>query len=413
MANTRSLLITVAIVIALMGINVIATYQFLTAPHPGMNDYLTTWEGARSYWIDRVSPYSDQASRNIQTMIYGRPAIGDEFPNHFAYPFHLVLVLAPLVVFLYAWASAIWLVLMEAALIGALILLLDLMRWRVRPLMLLVLILFTLFFYPAARGLLLGQVSHAVFFLHILAFWLLARGRDGWAGAILAIATFKPQLSVLVIPLLMLWGLRERRWRLILTFGLTGLAILILTLIAQPDWLSGWLYQLRLYPTYTDIASPLNTIALTFGWGAWFEVIGTVMLGGGWLWAGYRLIIGQKRESFWWVIALTTVITHLILFRTATPHYVYFLFPILFTFHILQRRDRRRGLWLILGSIALLIVLPWLHFAQTVQGSVESAAVYVPLPFVTLALLIFTRRWWETDSKLRDPYQHEEAHVAA
>lgn len=229
---------------------------------------------------------------------------------------------------------------------------------------------------------------------------------------ILAIATFKPQLSLLLIPLLLVWALRERRWRLIVSFAVGGVVILIMTLIAQPDWISGWLYQLQLYPSYTDIASPLNTIAITFGWGAWFELIGTVILAGGLLWAAYRLIIRQKRESFWWVIALTTVITHLILVRTATPHYVYFLLPILFTFHSLVRRDRRRGIWLILGLMLLLIILPWVHFAQTVDGSVESAAVYVPLPLVTLALLIVTRPWYEHDLKLRSPYG-EDSHVTA
>ncbi|MEP6988798.1 MAG: hypothetical protein ABI970_24565, partial [Chloroflexota bacterium] len=52
---------------------VIVTHNMLTEPFPGHNDFMSRWEGARSFWIDHLNPYGDQASLNIQKRIYGRP----------------------------------------------------------------------------------------------------------------------------------------------------------------------------------------------------------------------------------------------------------------------------------------------------------------------------------------------------
>ena len=183
-------------------------------------------------------------SANIQQRIYGRMAADDEDPGYFAYPFYTVFVLLPLVFTGYAWASAIWMVALEACLVTATVLLLDLYGWRPRPGLLGVLLLWTLSNYYGARGLLLGQPGLLVYGLHVLALWAFARRRDALAGAALALSTIKPQMGFLLIPFLLLVGLSLRRWRFLAAFAGEGLILLGLSFALVPTWLGDWLAQI-------------------------------------------------------------------------------------------------------------------------------------------------------------------------
>jgi hypothetical protein len=256
----QTLLLGALIGLLLIG-NVIKTHNLLTAPYPGHNDFLTPWEASRSYWVDGLPVYSEQSNVNIQTRIYGRAIEAGEFPNYFAYPFYTVFVMWPLVLLPYSWASAVWMVVLETLLIASLLLLLNLYRWRPRPLMLAFVIVWMLLFYPSTRGLILGQVSHLVFFLEVLAIWALARERQSLAGVALALSAIKPQMGYLIIPFLLLWGLRERHWRFVGTF-VAGFGLLLVgSFVLQPSWVGDWLAEIGRYQSYTAVGSPVWVIA--------------------------------------------------------------------------------------------------------------------------------------------------------
>lgn len=386
------LLLAIAAVLVVM---VVITHNAFTAPYPGLNDFMSRWEGARSYWIDGLNPYGEQASLNIQQRIYGRPVIEDEDPGYFAYPFYTLFLVLPLVYLPYSWASAAWMVLLEASLVVSLFLLLDLFRWKPKPILLAGLMLSTLVFYFSARGLILGQPGLLVAFLEILTVWALVKKRDHLAGVALAISTIKPQMGFLIVPLLLLWALRARRWRFLMMFAVVMGALLLASFLLQPSWLADWLAQLALYPSYTALGSPVWIITQYYlGLGSAAELVVDAALIALMLWAWYTVLAQNRKERWLWVIVLTLTVTHLVAPRTATPHYVVFLLPIIFYLSLLARK-RHRGLWIGLVLLALL-VLPWLHFVATVEGEFEHPTLYLPLPFGMLALLWLTRRlWWE------------------
>src|SRR5690606_35449961 len=111
------------------------------------------------------------------------------------------------------------------------------------------LVLWTLFWYPAVRGLLLGQVSHAVYLFQVLAVWAMMRQRDTTAGLALAASLLKPQMAYLTVPFILLWTWRERRWRAIGVFAGTTAVLLVLSFAFQPSWVSDWLAEVRRYPS--------------------------------------------------------------------------------------------------------------------------------------------------------------------
>lgn len=359
---------------------------------------MSRWEGVRSFWRDGLNPYGEEASLNIQARIYGRPAEADEDPGYFAYPFYIVLLLWPLTYMSYAWASAIWMVALEAFLILSLILLLDLFGWRPRPWLLALLLLCTVLNYYAARGLILGQVSHFVYTLHVVTLWALAKRRDALAGTALALSTIKPQMGFLLVPFLLLWGIAERRWRFVGVFLAVWIALMVASFVLEPSWMQGWIEQLRAYPSYTAIGAPTAIVMRDYlGLGAVGEWGAAVVLWAVMLWTWTDVLVRGHAERFDWAIMLTLVVTHLSALRTATPHFVIFTIPLVFYFKRISMRRMGTG-WITAILIALLII-PWVQFLLTVEGEFEHSSMYV-VPSVTLLLVLwFTRRrWWEQRS---------------
>ena len=393
-----------ALALVLVG-SVLLTYQLLTRPFPGHNDFLTPWEASRLYFYEGLDPYSDAVSLRIQERIFGRAALPDEQPNHFAYPLYAILFVWPVIHMDYAWASAIWMVAMEAALIGGLIALLALYRWRAHPITVAGLALFMLIVYPGARGLLLGQVSHLVFALQALALLALSRRRDRLAGVLLALATFKPQMVYLLVPPLLVWGLVTGRRAFVIAFAATLGALLAVSFALLPGWLAGFWHQLTLYPTYIEVSTPAWVIA--------DRVIDAVLPGAGRpaelilnalglalvAWAWFDVLARGHHERAGWAVVLTLTMTHLIGLRTATPHFIVFAIPLVFYLRVLAAQ--RRGAAMV-GLVAALIALPWAHFLLTLgAGKFEHPSLFVPLPLLTLVVVWLTRRrWWAASSLL-------------
>ncbi|NLF75563.1 MAG: DUF2029 domain-containing protein [Chloroflexi bacterium] len=393
--HTRSILVAAGLMIALVIGNVVATRAYLTEPHPGHNDFMSRWEGVRSFWRDGLNPYGEQASANIQDRIYGRPAAEDEDPGYFAYPFYTVFLLWPLAYVDYAWASALWMVVLEACLIGTLVLLLDLVRWRPRPWLLAALLLWMLINYFSARGLILGQPGLAVVFLEVLALWALSKDRSQLAGGALALSTLKPQMGFLLAPFLLLWGSRSGRRAFVASFVIVWGALMALSFIAEPSWFSDWIDQIRRYPSYTAIGAPTWIVMqhyLGAGDAGEWAVNGILYAAMLWAWAG--VLVQRREQRLMWTVVLTLTITHLCAVRTATPHYVVFTLPLIFYCKRWAVQRRSGGAWIVILLI-MLFVVPWVHFLLTVEGEFEHPTLYLPVLFTVLAVVWLTRReWW-------------------
>ncbi|NDJ74787.1 MAG: DUF2029 domain-containing protein [Chloroflexi bacterium] len=397
MTSSKRLILLGAFVVlaALVVVTTVATHNVLTEPHPGHNDFMSRWEGARSFWRNGLNPYGDEASLNIQERIYGRASTDDEDPGYFAYPFYTVFLVWPVVYTTYAWASAIWMVALEVCLIAALILLLDLLRWQPKPWLLVVLLLWTLLNYYAGRGLILGQPGIIVYALQALALWALAKNREWLAGSALALSTIKPQMGFLLVPLLLLWSARVQRWPFVGAFVGTWGGLMLLSFALEPTWFGDWIEQVQRYPSYTEIGAPVWDVTQHYlGLGVVGEWTVNLALYALMLWAWYGVLVRQQHERLVWTVVLTLTITHMSAVRTATPHYVVFTIPLLFYLRWLAQR-RRGHLW-IMVILLVLLVLPWAHFLVTVEGEFEHPTLYLPVPFTLLPLLWFTRQqWWD------------------
>jgi hypothetical protein len=374
----------------------IVLYLFLTSKYPGADDFYQRWRSAYGFWHEGRDVYSKEASLIVEMDMFGHPArndpTSDEYPGDFVYPFNFALLLAPLTLVPYPVAEAIWLALTAAALSIAFILCADLYAWRPEPWLLALGIIWAVTFYPAARGIFLGQPGTLAVCLQIIAIWALSKQRDILAGVTLGLTTYKPQLGLLLFPFLILWALRYSRWRFIVSFALCSGILLGLSLLIFPQWLGEWLAQLNAYNGYTLNGSPIYAITnyyLPF-LGHPVELAITVVLVGAALWSWAEMLWRRDNSMFNWTVAYTLTITHLVLVRTATPHFVVFFLVIVFYFRQLYRVKH----WLVpLAMIVLSFGLWWL-FLTTLSVKFENQINYLPLPWGTFILLLLTRKQW-------------------
>jgi len=105
--------------------------------------------------------------------------------------------------------------------------------------------LFAFTFYPALLSLRFSQTA-PIMLLGLAGFLFFeTRHRPIWAGASLSLTLIKPQLSYLVWTALLLWTLRERRWKMLISAIVT---LAVLTAVALP-------FDPRLMQHYRELAT--------------------------------------------------------------------------------------------------------------------------------------------------------------
>lgn len=397
----RRLILLLLVGLLLVG-DIVATHALFTSRYPGANDFASRWGGARAFWRDGVSPYSGEATRQIQLLIYGRPIQPEgeqEFdPGPFAYPFYTVFLVWPLVWMPYAWAEAVWLVILEVCLFVGLLLALHVYDWRPPRWLLACTAVWAFLFYPDVRALVLGQFAVFVFAMVALTLWALKERRDILAGFFLTLSTVKPQIAFLLVPFLLWWAVRERRWRFAASF-LGGMALLLVaSWLAEPGWLAGFLRQVTRYTSYTALGSPIWILThLTFpALGVWGEVVLSGLVVVSLVWAAWWAFRQGSARAFGWAAGWCLIVTNLVALRTATTNYVVLLLPLAMVFRALQRR--RGGAWLVLLVEVVMLVGLWALFLTTVVEKFEHPIVYLPLPFGLVAVFALARRWLMVES---------------
>ena len=406
----RRLILLLLVGLFLVG-DVGATYVLFTSRYPGANDFASRWAGARTFWRDGLSPYSDEATRQIQLLIYGRPIPPEEEqefdPGPFAYPFYTVFLLLPLVWLPYAWAEAIWLVFLQVCLLAGLLLTLHFHGWQPPRWLLACTAIWAFLFYPDVRALLLGQFAVFVFAMIALAVSALQRGRDVLAGLCLALATVKPQMVFLLVPFLLWWAVRERRWRFGGSFVVVMGLLLGVSWLVEPGWLAGFIRQIASYPSYTAIGSPIWIIThfIFPALGVWGEVALSTLAIALLVWVVWWASRQRVAYVFEWVVGVCLIVTNLVALRTATTNYVVLLLPLVMTFRALQRG--RKGTWLVLLVEVVLLVGLWALFLTTVVDKFEHPVVYLPLPFGLLAVFVLARGWLMCGRSVQQVTDHD------
>jgi hypothetical protein len=387
------ILIGVLILSAVLVLDAYATYVFFTSKFPGANDFYSRWAGGRAFLVDGLNPYSDEVTRRIQLGMYGHLAEEGADQVAFAYPLYTIYLFFPLsLIPSYPQAQALWQAILEFALLLAVLFTFRIHRWQPKPWLLVATCLWSILFYPGARSIILGQFAIVVFVFIALALWAIEESKDILAGVCLALSTIKPQMVFLLIPLLLLWAIYHRRWRVVGSFTVSMTVLVFSSLLLVPTWIADFFTWMSKYPSYTAIGSPIWTLTHSFfpQLGTPVEIVISLLVLGHLLY-NWRGALNGSWLEFDWIVAMTLIVTNLIALRTATTNYVVLLIPTFLVFKTLDKRFQQWGAMLIALVELLLLVGFWILFATTVVGNYEHPIMYLPLP-IGLWLIFITAK---------------------
>jgi hypothetical protein len=237
------------------------------------NDFYPLWLSSQQWLLHADQPYSPAVTRKIQTGLFGRPLDpGNPFDppadyRAFAYPAFLDVLVLPLARLPFPWVRFLLAPFLVAITALSVVLWLRVLRIHFSPAIVATLILLTLFSYPVLEGVFALQIGLLVNFLLVTALLALEHGKQILAGALLALSTVKPQMSLLVIFCLLTWALSQWRERWPFASGLiAGLGVLYAAAAwVSPSWIVEWLRVLRHYGRYSQPTLPIDLFGAKFG----------------------------------------------------------------------------------------------------------------------------------------------------
>lgn len=388
-------LVLAVLFLLLFAVDSYAMYSVFSSRFPGAADFFPRWFGGRVLLLEGRNPYDREVALEAQLAIFGRYTAPWEDQVGFAYPLYTLFVIWPLVYIPYAIAQAIWMVVLQFGLVFGAIVCLKLVNWKIPSWLLALTMLWAVFFYPGARSIVLGQFSVIVFGFFIAALWAIERRWDYIAGACLALATIKPQIVFMLIPLLVLWALSHRRWRVITGFVGALLFLTVTSLLLTPTWLQDFYSGLFAYSGYVGFYSPIENLTRTFAApiavplanGLSIGLIGLMLFS--W-WQVWR----QKPGWFVWALMLTLIISSLVAFRSATTNQVILYLPLFLWFRRISELNSGKTVsfhlvFLVQTGLNLLL---WFVFLKFIIGAnFEHPFVHGFLPL--LLLLLYLADW--------------------
>lgn len=233
-------------------------------------DLFFTWIGAREFFLHGNSPYSQATFEALRTGLTG-PDGGLLDPGAgFAYPLHIVFVMAPFAMLPYTLAEPVWLVtnliLLYAAIrLLAEVRLADAPAQKAEPAQRAAFPALVLWaaclglFQPAFETFILGQYTILALLGAALALYAALNRRDWLCGLALLLCTVRPQNTLFFVILILLWAGLQRRWNVWLSFGGFGLVILAVSWVMAPGWLLDWWSKTG---EYTRVMHPQVPLAI-------------------------------------------------------------------------------------------------------------------------------------------------------
>ena len=236
-------------------------------PRGNLSDLYPRWWGTRELLLHHRNPYSREVALEIQEGYYGR-RLDPNRPNDpkdqqgFAYPVYVVFLLAPLVGLPFPTLLVAFYWFLAALTAATVWLWLHVLRWRLPVLATAIGITLTLGSFAAIQGIKLQQLSLLVAGLLAGAAACVAGGYLFLGGAMMALATIKPQLAWAFAAWFLLWAASDwpTRRRFVFGFGTVMALLLAGAEIMLPGWWRMFADAIAQYHQYTQNRSILDEL---------------------------------------------------------------------------------------------------------------------------------------------------------
>jgi hypothetical protein len=249
-----------------------------------MGDLYSPWVGTRELLLHRRNPYAPEVSHEIQKAFYGHAIYqkygesGVEIVNEqrFAYPVYVVFLMAPAMYFDFTTVYRFAPLALGLLVAASVPLCLDLLRWRLSTNQVAAITLFVVSSPQIAQGMNHQQLALVVGSLLISGAWCINKGHLMTGGALLALSTIKPQMSLLPLCWFLIWTMSDwfKRKNLFFSFFASLAALIFAGELVLRGWPSYFIAGVADYRKYAPTSSLLR-VALgdTLG-----EIVGAIII---------------------------------------------------------------------------------------------------------------------------------------
>lgn len=362
----------------------------------GLKGVRTMPDGPAVVLVQEVQPYSTEIARRTQQVAYERLAFADEYAFVLNDPFYIVLLYIPLAFFRdFALARGIWMLLAEAALIGTVLLALNLSEWQPPRWLYILLLGYGLLHYFSFNALLTSTPAAFLTFLYVCILLALRSHSDELAGGLLTLVAYQWEIGGLFVLFIIFFVFVNRRWRVLAGFGMSLFVLLVVSFLTDSGWglpyiravLSDW-YRganlnfahlvLRWFP---DLRIPVaRVVAIGLGIVLFVEWLDSVH-------AHFRRVV--------WTAALSLAATPLMGMAIFPSNYVVLILPFVLVLALVWERWKRfqaiRSILIFLPVLAIPFGL-YIHIVRVYDPLVTDILAVLP-PVAAIAGL-YWMRWW-------------------
>lgn len=272
-------------------------------------DLYPIWLTGRELFRSRTDPYTQNVTRRIQTGLYGRPLdqrrATDPPANYraFAYPLYVDFVAIPLLPFSFSTVRLALSFLLPMLTAASVLLWAKSVRARLSRTGMILAVLLTLTSYPVLEALYAQQPALLVGMMLAAAVFAIDRGNLMLGGSLVALASIKPQIVLLLVIWLVAWSVADwaRRKKFLIGFGITMALLVAVSEALLPGWQRGWYRCVVDYQAYTP--APLSELVLgkAFGYLLSLTLLGVTLLVG---WKARHAAVGNS----YFALGLSTIL---------------------------------------------------------------------------------------------------------
>jgi hypothetical protein len=209
-----------------------------------LGDFIYPWYGSRELIINHRDPYRRDVTSEIRHSVgVEQHGITDPDWGQFIYPVYVGFLLFPMVWMPFHIAQLVFFVVLFVSVVISVSLWVRFVDLRLSFAGTLLLITFSLVSPPFVHGLMLRQVGVLVAMLVSVVAVFLLRGKFFFAGFVLALATVKPQMILLLLAWLLIWACFDWKNRsgLIYAFAATSALLILAAELLLPGWVNEWI----------------------------------------------------------------------------------------------------------------------------------------------------------------------------
>jgi hypothetical protein len=292
-------------------------------------------------------------------------------------------------------ARSLWMLVSEAALVGTVLLALNLSEWQPPRWLYISLLCFGLFSYFSLNALITGTPAIILNFIYL---WILLSIRsysDELAGALLFLVAYQWEVGGLFFLFIIVFIFVNRRWNVLAGFGMSLVILLVVSFLVYPGWglpyiravLSDWYrgasltFGHILSVWFPDSRFPMGAIgSLILGVLVFLEWLGSVH-------AHFRRII--------WTASLSLAATPLIGFAIFPSNHVILILPLVLILSLVWERWTRSRVLVSILILSLALLVP---FGMYIQSVYVYSPLYLDLlsvlPPIATVLGLYWMRWW-------------------